>query len=113
MQTILDFFTNVGLPIAYILIIVVLVLTLGFALLNIITDFASAKKAIISFFGVVVVVLIGFAMAGSEVPAYLTKHDISLSLYKWISAGLFVAGLGTVVAFGYLILDLLLGIVRN
>ena len=113
MGGLLNFFTNIGLPISYVLLIAALVLTLGFALMNIMTDFASAKKAIISFFAVVVVMLIGFATAGSEIPGYLTRFDISLSLYKWISAGLFVAGLGTVIAFGYVIVDLLLGIVRN
>lgn len=113
MGGILDFMGNGGIYIAIILLIIAVVAALVRPVYDLFTDFAESKKALIGILGVGVLVLIGFALAGGELPQYAIDAGISAKEFRMIGAVINTALIATVIVVVYLVVDIILGIVRN
>lgn len=113
MDGILNFMGNGGLIIAIILLIVAIVASIIRPLYDLATDFAESKKALIGVLGLVVLVLIGFALAGGEVPQYAVEKGISAKEFRMIGAAINTAIIAIVIVAVYLVVDIVLNIVRN
>ncbi len=113
MDGLINFFTNVGLPIAYVLLGIALLVSIIFPLLSLITNFGEKKKALLGFAALAVLILIGLALAGNTLPDFASKAGLSLMQFKLISAGIFTAILATVGLLGFIIFDGIMGLFRN
>jgi hypothetical protein len=79
---------------AYILLILSIVILVGFAIYQMIVDFAGAKKGLMSLGLMVAVVLISYLLASDEMPNFLGVQKfiedgtLTTSTMKWIDTGL-------------------------
>lgn len=117
MEVITNFMRDGGIPIAAVLLVIAVVASLVKPLINIVTNFEESKKALLGIVGLVVVFLIGYALSNGELTENMLKLPVedqpSASLLKLIGAGINTALIATVIMVVYLVVDLLMGIVRN
>jgi|JFJP01.1.fsa_nt_gi hypothetical protein len=79
---------------AYILLMLSIVILVGFAIYQMIVDFAGAKKGLMSLGLMVAVVLISYLIASDEMPNFLGVQKfiedgtLTTSTMKWIDTGL-------------------------
>jgi len=108
-----SFMGGAGIYIAMALLVIAIAVSLIFPLINMFTDFGEAKKALMGVGGLLVLVLIGFALASGELPEYAADKGISSMQFRMIGAMINTALLATAVMAFYLVFDIVIGIVRN
>lgn len=113
MDAILNFMGNGGILLAVILLIVTFGAAIIGSILNMLSDLESAKKALIGILGLVVLLLIGFALAGGEVPQYAVEQGITPKSYKMIGAVINTALIASTIVGVYIVVDLILGMIRR
>lgn len=79
------FFTDVGLPIGYVLLVLGVIVALGFSVQSVLSDVQGAKTSVIGVIVLVVVFLIGYAMADDNVAGY-EKYGITAGTSKFVGA---------------------------
>ena len=79
------FFTDVGLPMGYVLLVLGVIVALGFASLSVVSDIKAAKTSVIGVVGLLVIFLIGYAMADDSVVGY-EKYGVTPGNSKFIGA---------------------------
>jgi hypothetical protein len=102
-------FTNGLMYWSYFLLGFAIIITVLFALFMTITDFASAKGALIGFIAVVLVLGISYGVASSEIPTFFNseKFGITASVSKLIGGGLISTYvLGAIAIVGILITEI-------
>jgi hypothetical protein len=104
---------NGGIIIAVILLVVAVGLSLVFALVSLFSNLQESKKTLISIVGLAVVVIIGFALAGGELPQFAIDRGISASQYKMIGGVINIALIASVVTVILIIGDFILGLTRR
>lgn len=113
MNGITAFMGNGGIYIALVLLGIAIAVSVIFPIIQTLTNFAEAKKALLGIAGLAVVVLIGFALAGGELPAYAADKGISASQFRLIGALVNTALIATALVAAYIVLDLILSIIRS
>lgn len=113
MDAITNFMGNGGIYLALALLVIAIAVTVIFPLINLFTNFAEAKKALLSVAGLIVIVLIGYALAGNDLPEFAQDAGITLGQYKMIGAIINTAIIATLIMVGYIIVDLIMGFVRS
>ncbi len=113
MDTILNFMGNGGIYIAVILLIITFGAAILGSFLELINDPAAAKKSLIGILGLVVLLLIGFALAGGEVPQFAVDKGITPQDYKMIGAVINTALIAAAIVGVYIVVDLISGMFRR
>jgi len=107
------FMGNAGIYIALVLLAIAIAVSVLFPIFHMLTNFDEAKKALVGVAGLVVLVLIGFALASGTVPEYAVEKGITSSQFKMIGAIINTAIIATAIVAVYIVADLLMGIIRN
>jgi hypothetical protein len=107
------FMGNAGIYIAEILLFIAIGISVLFAIYQMATNFNESKKALVGIAGLAVVMLIGYALAGSEVPAYAAEKGITGGQFRFIGALVNTAIIATAIVAVYIVIDVLMSIVRN
>ena len=80
------FFSDIGLRIAYILLVVGVLVALGFAVFTIASDVKGAMYSVIGTAALLLIFIICYAMAGDEVLPKWTNYGVDSGLSKFIGA---------------------------
>lgn len=79
---------TIGIPLALVMIVVALALSVVFPVLDVIKHFDQAKKSLIGVGAMVAIFVIAYVTSSSDLPPYAAKANVSPSQFKLISAGL-------------------------
>lgn len=79
---------TIGIPLALLLIVLAVVLSLVFPVLNVVTNTQGAKKSLASVGVMALVFIVAYVISSSDLPIYASKAGVSSSQFKLISAGL-------------------------
>lgn len=79
---------TIGIPLAIVLIVLALVLSLAFPIFNMVTNIEAAKKSLMGIGIMVGIFILAYVTSSSELPSYAAKANVSPSQFKMISAGL-------------------------
>ncbi len=97
------FLMNAGIYVSYALIGIALLAAVGFSLVYMARNFEDAKKSLLGIGATIIILVICYFIASSEIPASLVqaadKFDVSASAYKWIGMGGYATYLLLAVAF--------------
>lgn len=107
------FMGNGGIIIALVLLGIAIAVSVLFPIYHTLTNFSEAKKALLGLAGLVVLLLIGYALAGGELPQYAADKGITASEFRLIGAMINTAIIATALVSVYIVIDVLTGIVRN
>ena len=107
------FMGNTGIIIALALLGIAVAVSVLFPIFHMLTNFEEAKKALVGIAGLAVLLLIGFALAGGDVPQYAVDEGISASQFRIIGALINTALIATFIVGAYLIIDVIISVVRN
>lgn len=107
------FMGNAGIIIALVLLGIAIAVSVIFPLFHTLTNFEESKKALLGIAGLAVILLIGFALAGGEVPAYAAKEGITASEFRFIGALVNTAIIATALVAVYIVIDVVISIVRG
>lgn len=107
------FMGNTGILIALGLLAIAVATAVLFPIFNMLTNFDEAKKALVGVAGLAVLLLIGFALAGGEVPQYAVDEGITAGQFRLIGALINTAVIATFIVGAYLIIDVIISVVRN
>lgn len=94
-----SFFTDIGLPLSYVLLAIAVLVAVGFALKTVINDFKGAIMPVIGVVVLLVIFFISYAAADSEVTPKMVKYGVDEGTSKFIGGlistaiSLFVIGL--------------------
>lgn len=113
MSGITGFLGNGGIILALVLLGVAVASAVIFPLIQMITNFQEAKKSLAGFAGLALVVAIGYALAGSGVPEYAAAKGITASEFRLIGGLVNTALIATGLVAAYIVVDLIVGIIRN
>ncbi|MBI1184890.1 hypothetical protein GC194_11500 [bacterium] len=80
------FFTDIGLRIAYVLLVLGVLIALGFSIMTMVTDARGAMKSIIGTAVLLVIFIVCYATAGDEVLPKYVNYDITPGISKLIGA---------------------------
>jgi hypothetical protein len=80
------FFTDIGLRLGYILLVLGVVAALGFSVMTMAMDLKAALKTIIGIAVLIVIFVISYSLAGNEVPPEYLRYNITPSVSKLIGA---------------------------
>lgn len=80
-----SFFTDVGLPIGYVLLVLGVVVAVAFAVLSVLSDAKGAKTSVIGVVSILVIFLIGYSMADDSIVGF-EKYGVTPSSSKFIGA---------------------------
>lgn len=79
---------TIGIPLALVMIVVALALSIVFPVLDVIKHFDQAKKSLLGVGAMLAIFLIGYVTASSDLPEYAIKANVTSSQFKLISASL-------------------------
>lgn len=113
MNAITGFLGNGGIILALVLLGIAVAASVIFPIIQTITNFGESKKSLAGFGGLLLVLVIGYVLAGSEVPAYAAEKGIDASQFKLIGGMINTAIIATALVSAYIIIDLLVGIIRD
>lgn len=87
-----DSLINIGLYLAYILVGIGVAATVIFPIMYMVKNFAEAKKGLMGIAALIIVFVLGYGIASSEIPLALMKSanafNVDGSSFKMIGAGL-------------------------
>lgn len=113
MDAITNFMSNGGIIIALGLLILAVGLSVIFSIVGLLSNFEESKKALLGVVGLAVLVIIGFALAGGELPQFAIDRGINAKQYKLIGGIINTAVIATVGMVVFLVVDAILGLIRN